>query len=1680
MSPLPAGFVLDRVEEEETSLPSGFVLDKEQSTPDPIIEPEEPQRIEASRDLRQQVVDPAADVPEGLPEEAPPSVAGTFAREAGSRFQTKSAGVTAGIVQGVAQTARGILFDLPRQVAWTAIDIVNPGAYERWVNKQAVKNPAVLKEPNALAYWTGPLPTAAQTDAAEQFQDDLHLVLRDSGMPAAFALQASEALFQTGTRLAIAKGVTGALPGGLTGPGMGWKATLAHSGKFAGFTWVSTQGTPEKKTRAAMIAFLYVGSPAASMNAPTNSLAVLSDFFLNSGITVATGAYKDALEQARIMAEAQGEDWSTMGNTEKAGFIALTVTPLAVNDLYFSLRTRSSRIANDPALRKIVNDVEGIEKGTLSPERAAELDRLTNPEEVAKSQPKEVEDIAPDVKPTPREQARADAESEISELVGERVIHPSDNPEQRAGQLGFDFLEGRRVVANLKEDGLSDKEIVDVLDDLAFRQDKVAKDRVVSKLEVQRQAEEARQDPDVRAELIAERGGGEKVTEPKVKERDVINALGDVLERSGVIEKWDGYDNTAFNKGEGFTVSFYSSILGRLGSGRIDPEHEEINIAAKGRNIHDDLKLYNELVERVGDKELVDSLASGLHKLFLQQEPPPPSRATTKSTKDQFDQAIKRARQSLPERGGIEQPAPDNKYQFRVEQDLVNEPSPLAPDIEIRFSEMVERVNVSTIKDQQKNALLDGMERGAAYLRHVRNFSPENADAIIDQMARGEEQGGVRGIGPSTATILKAIANSDSTEDAYRTINDWRAANGKDLLEQTPITLPKAIPPEGVKPSELPPPPSIPKGPVELNHPRYVHPTADVSEIRQSMPWKKLGGVKVAGEWQTTDLSEEAFNAAIDQLNFPLPTDQRSRSMHIKRIIGEARAYYDYRIDSSNVITEGWRKSWQNAKMVGSRRYMDADIFRASGRDDLQTADTELEHASSRGRFESETRLNNIKSVAINSGLKPSEIESEPDKVDAIKTILFIDPKIAADDKKLRARLKDAFKEVGEWNENNPWKKVHDALRDEIQGPSATSVRVLQLYEWMKVFNKNGPLIESLESEKELSNGKKAYLRSLKKELDNASPFMAGDDGKPSHVPVGDLQEAAIVWRDQGPEAARTFLSRQKWGTRKFYWMSENENDFATKIFQKFTEKPVETGGTPQAGVSAPGEINPRLGMAEPAKGDLFNSIGRHMHRLEVMSRGLPQAEKILEGINSDTRLPNWLRESATRGVKNALGFHDPGGPISQTANWVKRHFFRFAALNPQFAAFFNGRNLPQSWMLGLTQYRADQMISGNVSFLKEMRKPHSWTRKVMANVFKQEVSMQSAIFREQLGEMLGPEGAFNYTGKLGPVNAAIDGWSKIVFGGVDTSVNRKTGFGVGLQLAREASQSFIRDGQLTDAQLNRRLWISSLHPMEQGEIWGLWNKAKQSGNPADFDKFTIEYAQKKNLNMNFGYHVSQRSGLEQWGEGRAALQVYTWNKGAAEIFIRNGTQTVKEGFRTGDASKVWQGLEVIGMYTIMMYTGGAIAAQLLGRKGKDSQLPVYHPLHSALYSPYGLGVSAYMAVADMYEFLTTIDQEDPDFENIMRKVGKHIDAGQQIMLPTLNILPKLFAAAGNTEAQSNSELLIDIITGLHPDGDLMERDFINKAQLILVGTQQTQQSRKKVLWDTFLPSRLIIDEPFD
>lgn len=271
----------------------------------------------------------------------------------------------------------------------------------------------------------------------EQALEEQREELKGAGLPARLAFELSGAAWRTAADMMAIRAATGGMIGGKPGGAAADYATdtLKQMGRVAALRWATTDGTADERNKAALTTALYFSTPVASMQFSSTAARYTADVLLNSGITVGSGAYGAAYDQAASLAEADGKRWADMGNGEKAGYLTLTMTPIALADGIMSAmavrgmpKSRGAQVdALDAARGELVK--AGFSEGEAG-------DLLRNLADAKLTRAEQIDRLKSAARRTGQDAARQAAEREASEQLKQVARQDMDARREMIRQRG--------------------------------------------------------------------------------------------------------------------------------------------------------------------------------------------------------------------------------------------------------------------------------------------------------------------------------------------------------------------------------------------------------------------------------------------------------------------------------------------------------------------------------------------------------------------------------------------------------------------------------------------------------------------------------------------------------------------------------------------------------------------------------------------------------------------------------------------------------------------------------------------------------------------------------------------------------------------------------------------------------------------------------------------------------------------------------------------------------------------------------------------------------------------------------------------------------------------------------------------------------------------------------------------
>lgn len=1010
----------------------------------------------------------------------------------------------------------------------------------------------------------------------------------------------------------------------------------------------------------------------------------------------------------------------------------------------------------------------------------------------------------------------------------------------------------------------------------------------------------------------------------------------------------------------------------------------------------------------------------------------------------------------------------------QVGEPIFGPPKPLPK----QMSENVARVRsaviaVSRTGDKRMKTLARTIGKALSELMRIQNLTPENASDMVDHV-----QATTKGVGPSTAALLKIMVRAENSREALKMFNDWRAGTGKDPiepLEEAPIEARGRMRPE------------------------------DFREFQDEMiPYAK--GMKDQA------LAEHVYESMVAGLDYDLPKDPQARSALFANYRQLFKEHYEGLAAPKGIGGRVQKTLLALGRLMGSARYNFTSQAQRSGNMGYQIESVKNTHQTLRGRYDAESRLKT--NLLEATGFKRWELDYLPERMDAIPDVIGIDPagdksiglsaaqaqlrietakadlvdysqprkaasllkklggaKTPADAEAIRAELKAM--EIPYDDPRNRYRKFAEATKAELQGPSAVNTRQEQVYMWRRAWRQLATQIRALETEKarrkDFPETKQKQLDNLLKDLESKAPSMAGPEGERITVPRQELTKAVGIWETRGENALRAYLATVEWGTRRFYYMAEGE-----------PSDPILGKGFRGARVGVGRRAYSRLGLSDLKKGNFLNDLHRHVVGGEVRARGLESAEKLLRYMAEDETLTPWNRKAMVKNIENSMGLTQDPSDITHLANIANRFFWRAYPLSISRAGFWTLRNIPQNFGVGLSQLGAKNMAISLTRIKQLIKDPNSRIRSAFTDQFKPIIAQGDVMFREAM-QMHQPLERGQYKGSPEMIQAmnVLDSLGQAVFRFSDTTINRNFMWLMSYDTADRHLQSYLKSLKTGGAEgidyrtFRKNLLLANLEPAQENELMRLINQGAESVKGRDSEaaeNFAKRYAEIRNENTNFLYRTQGRSGLEQNVNNRPWLGIMTWPRGAAEVLVRNGILPMVEGFAAKDYAKSWTGFKTIGAYMFGMYVAQEIFGTLFGQRGKQV---AFNPLYSITrWEPLTPGSSMMLEFSALARLFKQADPYEEDYERAMFRAVEYVGDKALYFVPVLNDMPKWFDAMGDTRGAGNVAYFMDKLRGKIPDVE--SKEYYSTWHKMFLNTEL--RPAEETLWYTLQPFSLFSD----
>lgn len=518
---------------------------------------------------------------------------------------------------------------------------------------------------------------------------------------------------------------------------------------------------------------------------------------------------------------------------------------------------------------------------------------------------------------------------------------------------------------------------------------------------------------------------------------------------------------------------------------------------------------------------------------------------------------------------------------------------------------------------------------------------------------------------------------------------------------------------------------------------------------------------------------------------------------------------------------------------------------------------------------------------------------------------------------------------------NDQTRAIATELQAVLQNESANAIREARWRIWERVDRSAQSKIEQInqqisETENQAKKDKLARrVVALEEEIDSSKPPNAPD-------------EALAQGRNAKADGRLAdWIDGETWGTRKFYYMSEQElDDLVSKNMPSGISETLEqvekvgAGGKPSVRVEGAAT---REGRPVRLKGQpVVNAVTHHMERAMVANATADDVEQLWSNFseaNPSRRDVDLMR----RFMDTALGKQQKADPVTALAQKANRVWWRFHFLSPIKSAFFFTRNAAQNIAFSASQLPPSRLISSAAKVeIRSLRSP--LITRLYNRDWRPKISQKRQIGRNFLRLEEGNVG--KEVGNRAAILMDIVGQAAIY----SDELNRLAIWPTMVQAGDDLATSFLAD-KISYGRLSSSLRLETLNPAQRLELKELLDKG-------DKLNFVSRFAEFKTENIHFRYETPLRSGLEQHPAGRTFVGLVTYPRGYIEIAYQNAVKPLLQGVATKNVNQAAQGATALAWLFI-----GASAAKWIVKAitGRDA----YDPLDTATrYTPIAPGVS--------------------------------------------------------------------------------------------------------------------------
>lgn len=618
-------------------------------------------------------------------------------------------------------------------------------------------------------------------------------------------------------------------------------------------------------------------------------------------------------------------------------------------------------------------------------------------------------------------------------------------------------------------------------------------------------------------------------------------------------------------------------------------------------------------------------------------------------------------------------------------------------------------------------------------------------------------------------------------------------------------------------------------------------------------------------------------------------------------------------------------------------------------------------------------------------------------------------------------------------------------LNERLQGKTATALRYLR---W-SIWNRGSKDILNKLAELRKQPKKPAVLHVVKQLSERAKRISILEAQMKKIIPpdasVETMREADSVFEVRGKEGLMGYLAGQTWGTRKHYYMAEQDfedlvGQFAEVMIPGEGIEPKQPGAV-RAG-KMPGEARTRRGKAIMKKGALIPTVYSHISRVEMMADMFDDVQELSKKF---TEAGPSGRDIALfrRNIRNAVGIGESVPDAIRFAEGGNRFFWMTYPWVVSRALWYTARNLPwQNVAFGLGQLPPTQIAKASARLATDI------TTGKLSPAFKEDFEEG---FKARISQKLPMWQQFMMLGKG---NIAPKANKKLMRGldivgqviPLSDEGNRLLAFPVAYYAA-EASVNAYKAGKISFGKLSKNLKLGTLHLSQQLDLQDMIKEGNARGA-------IFRIAEMKTENVHHKYRTSERSGIEQYRAARPFVGLYNWPRGMVEAVYQNGIKPLYYGIEDKDWNKAYTALgSVLGTFA-GFYAAREGLAKLVGKKSKHGAYDMLETLSS--YGPGSAGLGTIESIFS--ELGGAVEQgRQGNWSRAIDLVGNRAAYHLPLITDMINAYEMTNDRRG---VKATKRLRSLILKRMRKDGLHVKRDPVQAWQHLIFGTEERPEKK--------------------